>query len=410
MALVLADRVRETTLVTGTGPATLLGAVQGYQSFSVVGNGNTTYYAIADQGGPNWEVGIGTWNTGNTLTRTTILASSNGGSATPFTSGLKDVFVTYPSEKSVNLDGSGNVSALGTIASGTWQASTIAIAYGGTNSTTTPTAGAVAYGTGTAYSFTAAGTSNQVLISNGASAPTWSNLSSIGVSSFSGGTTGLLPNTATTGAVTLSGTLDVDNGGTGTSTTFTTGSIVFAGASGIYTQDNANLFWDDTNNRLGVGTATPAVTAALVGTDALLVPKGTTLQQPTGVTGYIRYNTTTNSFEGYSGSPGAWNPVGGATISNDTSTASYEYPLFASVTTGSATTLYTSDAKYLYKPSTGDLQASQVAASNGFILNNATIATSYSITAGYNASSVGPVTISGGVVVTIPASSRWVVI
>ena len=80
------------------------------------------------------------------------------------------------------------------------------------------------------------------------------------VTSFSAGSTGFTPNTATTGAVTLGGTLAVANGGTGTSTAFTTGSVVFTGASGTYTQDNANFFWDDTNNRLGIGTTSPANT------------------------------------------------------------------------------------------------------------------------------------------------------
>jgi hypothetical protein len=117
MALVIADRVRETTTVTGTSSATLLGAVTGYQSFSVIGNTNTTYYTIADQGGANWEVGIGTYSTtGPTLARTTVLASSNGGSLVNFTAGTKDVFVTYPSEKAVYLDSTGNIqpNALGT--------------------------------------------------------------------------------------------------------------------------------------------------------------------------------------------------------------------------------------------------------------------------------------------------------
>jgi hypothetical protein len=137
MALVLADRVQETTTTTGTGSVTLLGAVTGYQSFAVIGNGNTTFYTIADQGGSNWEVGVGTYSTtGPTLARTTVLASSNSGSLVNFTSGTKTVFVTYPSEKSVNLDSSGNVSALGIIASGTWQGSTVQTAYGGTGVTT----------------------------------------------------------------------------------------------------------------------------------------------------------------------------------------------------------------------------------------------------------------------------------
>ena len=98
MALVLADRVRETTTTTGTGTVTLAGAVTGFQSFAVVGNGNTTYYTIADQTGSNWEVGIGTYTaSGTTLSRDTVLASSNSGSLVTFTSGTKDVFVTFPS-------------------------------------------------------------------------------------------------------------------------------------------------------------------------------------------------------------------------------------------------------------------------------------------------------------------------
>ena len=127
MALVINDRVRETTTVTGTGSATLLGAVTGYQSFSVIGNGNTTYYTIADQGGPNWEVGIGTWSTGGTLARTTVLASSNSGSLVNFTTGTKDVFVTYPSEEAIYNNGTSIVGPTG---------SSVAVANGGTGATT----------------------------------------------------------------------------------------------------------------------------------------------------------------------------------------------------------------------------------------------------------------------------------
>jgi hypothetical protein len=103
MALVLADRVRETTTTTGTGSVTLLGAFQGYQTFAVIGNTNTTYYTIAEQNGNNWEVGIGTYSTtGPTLARTTVLSSSNSGSLVNFAAGTKDVFVTYPAEYSVS--------------------------------------------------------------------------------------------------------------------------------------------------------------------------------------------------------------------------------------------------------------------------------------------------------------------
>ena len=100
MALVIADRVKDSTTTTGTGTVTLSGtAATGFQNFSVIGNGNTTYYTIAGQGTTEWEVGIGTYTTsGTTLARTTILSSSNSGSAVNFSSGTKDVFVTYPSE------------------------------------------------------------------------------------------------------------------------------------------------------------------------------------------------------------------------------------------------------------------------------------------------------------------------
>jgi hypothetical protein len=102
MALVVADRVKETTTTTGTGSVTLAGAAVGYQTFAVIGNGNTTYYTIAGQGTAEWEVGIGTYSTtGPTLARTTVLSSSNSGSLVNFSSGTKDVFVTYPAEYSV---------------------------------------------------------------------------------------------------------------------------------------------------------------------------------------------------------------------------------------------------------------------------------------------------------------------
>jgi hypothetical protein len=100
MALVLADRVQETTATTGTGTVTLAGATTGYQTFAAVGNGNSTYYTIS--GGAEWEVGIGTYtSSGTTLSRTTVLSSSNSGSLVNFSAGTKNVFVTYPASVSV---------------------------------------------------------------------------------------------------------------------------------------------------------------------------------------------------------------------------------------------------------------------------------------------------------------------
>ena len=114
MALVLADRVKETTTTTGTGTYTLAGAQTGFESFSAIGNGNTTYYCCTD--GTDFEVGIGTYTaSGTTLARTTILQSSNSDNAVNWTSGTRDIFVTQPAEKAVFLDGSGNISIPGTI-------------------------------------------------------------------------------------------------------------------------------------------------------------------------------------------------------------------------------------------------------------------------------------------------------
>lgn len=105
MALVVADRVKETSTTQGTGAFTLAGASTGFQSFAVIGNGNQTYYTIAEQGGSNWEVGIGTYNSsGTTLTRNVVLSSTNAGSLVAFGPGTKDVFVTYPAERAVYGD------------------------------------------------------------------------------------------------------------------------------------------------------------------------------------------------------------------------------------------------------------------------------------------------------------------
>ena len=145
MAFVIADRVQETTIVVGTGTATLLGAATGYQSFSAgIGASNTTYYVIADQSGSNWEVGLGTLDaTGLILTRTTILSSSNSNSVVSFPAGTKNVWCDYPAGKAVYLNSSGNVSALGTITSGVWNGTTVPVAYGGTGVTASTGANSV---------------------------------------------------------------------------------------------------------------------------------------------------------------------------------------------------------------------------------------------------------------------------
>lgn len=188
-----------------------------------------------------------------------------------------------------------------------------------------------------------------------------SNAATTNVSSITFGTTGLTPSTATTGAVTVAGTLVVGNGGTGL-TTLTAGRIPYgAGTSAL--GNSANLFWDSANNRLGIGTSSPAVSLAISATDAILLPNGTTGQRPTGAAGYIRYNSTTGSFEGYTT---AWGSIGGGA-------------------TGAG----------------GD----QI-----FYQNGQTVTTDYTITAGQNAGTFGPVTINSGVTVTVPTGSTWSIV
>lgn len=247
MALILKDRVKETATSPGTSSVTLLGAAVGFQAFSVIGNTNTCYYTISDQGGPNWEVGIGTYSTtGPTLARTTVLDSSNAGSLTNFNAGTQDVFITYPSEKGVWLDASGNAIGLGTPA-----------AFVGTNIT------------GTASGLTA-------------------------------GT--VTTNANLTGPITSVGNATSIASQTGTGTKFVV--------------DN-----------------TPTLITPVIG-----VATGTSLSVSTTVTG------------------------------------------------------------------------AELLASNGLIINNMTIGTTYSIPSGYSASSVGPVVISGGVTITVPAGSRWLIL
>jgi hypothetical protein len=362
----------------------------------------------------------------------------------------------------------------------------------------------------------------RLLASNGASTP---------VTTFSAGTTGLTPNTATSGAVTLAGTLVVGNGGTGltsltagyipygngtsalssssslnysgtllSSTAYTaSGSITGSATSGVYAYgtlgysdvnhiltmassqnsyiqmeiQNTNsgatassdvivannnttsttyygdfgmnssgwagtagtnsfgapnmVYLTATTGDLLLGTTTSNAVRIAVnggadsmsvsgstglvtfgGTGAVTLPNGTTGQQPTGVAGMLRFNTTTTQFEGYNGS--AWASVGGASISNDTSTSSNLYPLFANATSGTALTVYTGNAKLLYKPSTGELTSSVVTAGNGIFVNSQTVATSYTIAAGYSGMSAGPVTVASGQSVTVASGSRWVVV
>jgi hypothetical protein len=246
MALVLKDRVKETTTTTGTGTLTLLGAASGFQSFSVIGDGNTTYYTI--DGGTEWEVGLGTYtSSGTTLSRDTVLASSAGGTTkVTLSAGTKNVFVTYPADKAIYDDASGNVIALGTPASATLTnatglplttgvTGTLPIANGGTNLTT--------YTTGDIVYASATNTLNKLadvaignaLISGGVGvAPSYGKIGLTthvsGTLPIANGGTGTTSTTFANLTTNVTGTLPVANGGTNL-TTYTQGDIVYASAA-----------------------------------------------------------------------------------------------------------------------------------------------------------------------------------
>ena len=452
MALALYDRVQQTGTANTTVSFTLSGSVTGYQSFSVVGNGNTTYYGATDTNG-NWEVGIGTYATGGTLTRTTILASSNSGSAVTF-SGTVTVFVTYPSERSVNLDGSSNVSALGTISSGTWQGSTIQTAYGGTGVTTSSGANSVMLrdanqnvsinrlnqssttttAAGTTTTLTAASTFSQIL--NG-----------------TGGQTFKLPDATT---LTNTTTFEFNNNATGTLTIVDNasgpvGTITSGGAAAIALLSNGTVAgtWDVH------GYLPEAVTW---GTNALALGStvitggtwnGGTIPTGYGGTGLTTFAAANNALYSTSSSalaagtlPVAAGGTGSTTLTannvllgNGTSALQVVAPgTSGNVLTSNGTTWTSSSApttspagsntqvqynnsgsfgassSLTYTSGTGALRVPEIEASNGLVVNNMTIGTSYSIPSGYSASSVGPVSVSSGVSVTVPSGSRWVVL
>ena len=175
MAFVIADRVRETTTTTGTGAVTLAGAYISFQSFSTaIGNGNNTYYTIASASSGEWEVGIGTYTSStNSLSRDTILASSNSGSAVNFSAGSKDVFVTQPAERSLLVQSAGTGLFAGVAAftangvpyanSTTTLTSGSALTFDGTNFATTGKVGAGTSSPTAKLQATSAGSANLIL-------------------------------------------------------------------------------------------------------------------------------------------------------------------------------------------------------------------------------------------------------
>lgn len=289
MALVVKDRVRETSTTTGTGTLTLAGAVTGFQTFSsAIGNTNTTYYTITN--GSEWEVGIGTVAAG-TLARTTVLSSSNAGSAVTFSAGTKDVFCTYPAGKALYTDATGNAIGLGTVAATTTL----------TNATGLPiSTGVSGLGTSVATALgTAVGSAGAVVVNGGVlGTPSSGTLTNCTFPTLNQNTSG--------SAASLSATLVATSGGTGQST-YAVGDLLQGGATNTLTKLAAVA----TGNALisgGVGVASSygkiGLTTHVSGT--LPIANGGTNSTATPTAGGAAYGTgTANAYTtaGTSGQP-----------------------------------------------------------------------------------------------------------
>ena len=308
MALVLADRVKETTTTTGTGTVTLLGASTGFQSFAVIGNGNTTYYTIAGQGTSEWEVGVGTYtSSGTTLARTTVLASSNSGSLVNFSAGTKDVFVTYPAEKSVNQDASGTVNI----------------------------------------------PSQLTLVNTALTSTNTSNLNLGGPLTFSD--TGIVSDFVATLNGYLQAVIQNKSNGSSASSEF--------------------IAYNDS------GTA--STNYATVGINS----SGYTGTGSINAAGYGYFLT------------GSTDLVLGTIGSN---------AIHFVVNSGATDALTISTAGAVTTPN--QLTGATLRASNGIVVNSATVSTSYTIASGNNGFSVGPITVASGQAVTISSGQRWLVL
>lgn len=505
MAILVKDRVKETTTTTGTGTVTLLGASAGFQSFSAIGNGNVTYYAIVGQSTTEWEVGIGTYtSSGTTLSRDTILASSSSGSAVNFSAGTKDVFVTYPaSAGQLPYTFNNQTSAYTVVASdlgkvincttGTFTVSLTSAATLGSgfncwvwNSgagtiTIDPASSETIDGSATVS--LAANQTTQV-VSNGSNWYTIGKAVTI-PTALLGITNSASPYTTALGY--QAGASVTGTGQYNTLVGYNAGTAITTGDANVAVGYNALASNIVSQGAVAVGQAAlNAATGTLVGgtnyIDTVAVGNNSLLFQTTGyfnvgigsaslqgiesgirnvgigaLTGGlgadVNYGVFIGASAGTAFSTGSNNIVIGYTAAESSSSVSNEITLGnASITSfripgisltwtssglpvangGTGQTTYT-DGQLLIGNTAGGLTKSTLTAGSNITITNGngaitiaaagggggaatileskqTISSNYTLTAGYNGISVGPVTISSGVSVTIPSGAKWLVV
>jgi hypothetical protein len=354
---------------------------------------DTFYYAIQSQGANEWEVGTGTYLSANTFARTTVLSSSNAGSAVNFSAGTKDVFLTLAAARTVQLDNDGDVIISANSASDALRITQVGagnalLVEDSANPDATPfvvTAnGTVVSGYTSAISGSGSLTPRIQLAATDAGGSffgtsRWTASANAGGFDFlksrgaAVATNGIVSSGDTLGQVRFAGddgsgfvlAASISSAVDGTpSASDMPGRLVFSTTNDGGTSPAERMRITSAGN-VGIGTTAPAVKLAISSTDAVLVPVGTTGERPTGATGYLRFNSTTTNFEGYNGT--GWGSIG----------------------TGAATGGGTDQV---------------------FFQNGQTVTTSYSIPSGQNAGTFGPITVASGVTVTVPSGSVWTVV
>lgn len=269
-------------------------------------------------------------------------------------------------------------------------------------------AGYVPYQSGSgATSFLTAGTSGQVLTSNGVSAPTWSTPV----------TYATVTDDTTTAATRYPLFANQTTGNLSTEYVSST-KLQFNPSTGVFTSTSftgAGTGLTGTAASLSIGGNAATATSATSATTATNLAGGTANQIPyqtgAGATAFVVAPTTGSTALTWSGSAFTWATAGTAvTISDDTTTNAVRYPLFANATTGTVSTEYVSSTKLQYNPSKGELQAPVQIASNGININGTTVSASYTIASGNNGFSVGPITVASGQAVTVSSGQRWLVL